>query len=193
VSQQGGYVKDIDGGGVLIMETLEAIRTRRSVRAFTRDPVPIELLSQVLAAGTASASGGNLQAWGFVLVNVPERVAALRSLAPGIIGQPAAVITICLDRERAQRLDGAGSEQFLWMDIGLATQNLLLAAHDLDLGACPIGSFHQAGVSAFLDLPPDVHPVLLLVLGIPAFRPASPGRRPLSEVCFDEEWGTPYE
>jgi len=143
------------------METLEAIFSRRSVRAFTPEPVPDELLRQVLRAGAASASGGNVQAWGFVLVQKPERRAALRSLAPGIIGQPAAVIAICMDTERALRLGGAGSEQMIWLDIGLATQNLLLAAHDLGLGACPIGSFHH--------------------------------QRPLQEVCFDEEWGMPYE
>ncbi len=175
------------------METLEAIFSRRSVRAFTPEPVPDELLRQVLRAGAASASGGNVQAWGFVLVQKPERRAALRSLAPGIIGQPAAVIAICMDTERALRLGGAGSEQMIWLDIGLATQNLLLAAHDLGLGACPIGSFHHQGVATFLDLPPGVQPVLLLVLGHPAIRPTPPGRRPLQEVCFDEEWGMPYE
>jgi nitroreductase len=175
------------------METLEAIFTRRSIRAFTRDPVPDELLGQVLRAGASSASGGNVQAWGFVLVRGPERLAALRSLAPGIIGQPTAAIAICLDRERAQRLGGSGGEQLMWLDIGLATQNLLLAAHDVGLGACPIGSFHQRGVAAFLDLPAEVHPVLLLAVGYPATRPSPPGRRPLSEVCFAEEWGNPYE
>jgi nitroreductase len=175
------------------VETIEAIFTRRSVRAFTSDPVPEALLRQVLQAGAASASGGNVQAWGFVLVRRPERLAALRSLAPGIIGEPTAVIAICLDRERARRLGGAGSERFMWLDIGLATQSLLLAAHDLGLGACPVGSFHHQGVVAFLDLPPGIDPVLLMVLGYPAIKPSQPGRRPLSEVCYVGEWGTPYE
>jgi nitroreductase len=174
------------------METLEAIFTRRSVRAFTSEPVPDELLRQVLQAGAASASGGNVQAWGFVLVRSAERLAALRSLAPGIIGQPTAVIAICLDSERAARLGGGGGERLAWLDIGLATQNLLLAAHDLGLGACPIGSLHRQGVAAFLDLPPGVQPVLLMALGYPQIKPATPGRRPLSEVCFLEEWGMPY-
>jgi nitroreductase len=175
------------------METREAIFTRRSIRAFTREPVPEELLKQVLQAGAASASGGNVQAWGFVLVRKPKRLAALRSLAPGIIGKPTAIIAICLDGERARRLGGAGSEQFMWLDIGLATQSLLLATHDLGLGACPVGSFHHRGVATFLNLPLNVEPVLLLVLGYPAVKPSPPGRRPLGEVCFEEEWGIAYE
>ena len=174
------------------METLEAIHTRRSVRAFTRDRLPDELLERLLRAGAASASGGNVQAWGFVLVRNPARLAALRSLAPGIIGQPAAAIAICLDRERAGRLGGDGGEQLMWLDIGLATQNLLLAAHDLGFGACPIGSFHARGVAILIDLPPAVEPVLLLALGYPAVKLSPPGRRALTEVCFEEEWGRPY-
>ena len=175
------------------MDTLEAIHTRRSVRAFTSEPVPRDLLAQVLQAGAASASGGNVQPWGFVLVQSPQRLAGLRSLAPGIIGQPAAVVAICLDAARAQRLGGSGMERISWLDIGLATQNLLLAAHSLGLGACPIGSFHGRGVSIFLELPSGVEPVLLLVLGYPQRRPEPRDRRPLGEVCFIEEWGTPYE
>ncbi len=175
------------------METFDAILTRRSVRAFTAEPVPDELMRQVLRAGAASASGGNVQPWGFVLVRSPEGLAGLRSLAPGIIGQPTAVIAICLDMERSTRVGGTGGERMAWLDIGLATQNLLLAAHSLGLGACPIGSFHREGVATFLDLPSGVQPVLLMVLGYPEIKPTPSGRRPLSEVCFLEQWGVSYE
>lgn len=174
------------------METLDAIFTRRSVRAFTAEPLPDEMLRQVLLAGAASASGGNVQPWGFVLVRSAGRLAGLRSLAPGIIGQPAAVIAICLDIERATRLGGTGDQAMAWLNVGLATQNLLLAAHSLGLGACPIGSFHCEAVAAFLDLPPDVRPVLLMALGYPEIKPRPAGRRPLAEVCFTEKWGAPY-
>jgi nitroreductase len=174
------------------METLEAIHSRRSVRAFTPEPVPHDLLRQVMEAGVASASGGNVQPWGFVLVTRPERLAGLRALAPGIIGQPTAVLAVCLDRGRAVRLGGPGGEEMARLDIGLATQSLLLAAHALDLGACPIGSFHEGAVATYLALPSDVKPVLLLALGFPVARPAPTGRRPLPEICFDETWGKPY-
>jgi nitroreductase len=175
------------------MDTLEAILTRRSVRAFTSEPVPEEMVRQVLQAGAAAPSGGNVQAWGFVLVRSPERLAGLRSLAPGIIGEPAVVIAVCLDGGRAARLGGAGGERLAWLDIGLAIENLLLAVHSLGLGACPVGSFHRQAVAAFLGLPPEVQLVVLLALGYPRIKPTPPGRRPLPEVCFLEEWNTPYE
>lgn len=171
------------------METLEAIHSRRSVRAFTEEPIPEDLLCQVLQAAATAASGGNVQPWGFVLVRDPRRLRALRALSPGIIGQPTALVAICLDLQRAEQLGGALGPRLAWIDIGLATQNVLLAAHDLGLGACPIGSFHRKAVAHYLDLPSHVRPVLLIALGYPQAKPPSPGRRPLAEVCFAEKWG----
>jgi nitroreductase len=174
------------------METLEAIRTRRSIRAFTQEAVAEADLQTLLQAATASASGGNVQPWAFLVIREPRRLAALCALAPGLIGQPTAVVAICLDTERARRLGGPLGEKLAWMDIGLATQNLLLAAHDQGLGACPIGSFHQGAVALFLGLPPEVQPVLLVALGHPAQRPPPREQRPLNEVVFVERWGQPY-
>lgn len=92
------------------METLEAIFTRRSVRSYTSQRIENEMLQQVVKAGAASPSGGNLQAWGFVIVQAVGSLKALRSLAPGIIGEPAAVIVICLDTTRASRMGGKGGQ-----------------------------------------------------------------------------------
>ena len=174
------------------METLEAIFTRRSVRSFTSQRIEGELLQQVVQAGAASPSGGNLQAWGFVVVQGVGRLKALHSLAPGIIGEPVAVIVICLDTARASRLGGKGSQETSWIDAGLALENMLLAAHSLGLGACPIGSFHRQSLALFLEMPAGVQPILLLALGYPQVKPTSPGRRPLSEVVFSEKWGALY-
>ncbi len=44
-----------------------------------------------------------------------------------------------------------------------------------------------------MGLPEGVQPMLLIALGHPRFKPQSPGRRPLGQVCFTEEWGVPYE
>jgi nitroreductase len=175
------------------METSEAIFTRRSVRHFTGQPIPGEILNQILQAGAAAPSGGNLQARNFILVRLPQNLAGLRSLAPGIIGEPQAIIAICLDNRRATELGGSGSERHAWMDVGIAVQNILLAAHSQGLGACPIGSFHREAVSTYLDVPSAAQPVLLVALGYAVKPPASPGRRPLTEVCFSEKWGCPYE
>ena len=175
------------------METLQAIFTRRSIRAYTDDPVDPKILHQLLEVAQATSSGGNVQPWGFVVVQSPKRLAALCALSPGIIGNPAAVICLCLDKERSIAFGGDDGEQIAWLSMGLATQNVLLTAHALGLGACPVASFHQGGVSLFLDIPETVSPVLMITVGHPSVRPPSPGRRPLSDIVFAEHWEHPYE
>lgn len=171
------------------MDTLETIRTRRSVRSFKLEAVPLDLIRKILEAGRASPSGGNAQAWSFIIIQSPGRLACLRSLAPGIIGNPTAVLVICMDEERIAKYGGKGGEKFAWMDIGFATENILLAVHDLGLGACPVGSFHPSGVSLLLDLPEGIRPVLMLALGYPDHIPKPSSHRPIAESCFLETWG----
>lgn len=83
------------------MEVLEAIYSRRSVRKFTAEPIPDTLLSRLVEAALQAPSGGNIQPWAFLVIREPPRLRQLRALAPGIIGKPTAVVTICLDRRRA--------------------------------------------------------------------------------------------
>jgi len=173
------------------MKTIEAIFTRRSVRSYKADPIPLDMIHKILEAGRASPSGGNAQAWSFLLVQSSRRLAYLRSLAPGIIGNPTIVLVICQDDERIAQFGGKSGEKSAWMDIGCATENILLAAHDLGVGACPIGSFHSAGVAFLLNLPRNIKPVLMLAMGYPEQKPSPPSRRPISEFCYLEDWGQP--
>ena len=174
------------------MDTMQTIFTRRSVRAFRQERIPDDLVHQILEAAAVAPSGGNVQAWGFVLIRAPERVAALRSLAPGIIGEPNSVVAVCLDVDRATRLGGSGGEQTAWLSLGMAIENILLAAHALGVGACPVGSFHAGAVSSFLELPEAIKLILLVTLGYPRTEPPSPGRRSISDICFAEKWGETY-
>jgi nitroreductase len=170
------------------MKVLEAIYSRRSVRKFTAEPIPNDLLSTVIEAAIQAPSGGNVQPWAFLVVRESSRMRQLRALAPGIIGKPTAVVVICLDKKRATTLGGSLDEMMAGVDIGLAAQNLLLSAHALGLGGCAIASFHPSSVKSFLDLPEGIDPVLLVALGYPAQLPSSPGRMDLREVCFFERW-----
>jgi len=166
------------------VDTLEAILTRRSVRAFTSDPVGDEEMGTLIQAAAAAPSGGNAQARLFLSVRRPQRIAALRSLAPGIIGFPPAVIVLCLDRNSLPPIEAVSPS--LYYDIGTSLENILLAAHALGLGACPVASFHAKGLSLFLNLPENVEPCLLVLVGRPHFTPSAPPKRSLAEIYFQE-------
>jgi nitroreductase len=166
------------------MQTIEAILTRRSVRGFTPEPLSDEQLELIIRAGAAAPSGGNAQKRVFISVRQVQRIAALRALAPGIIGMPAAVVILCVDNR--ENPSGRAFSPSLYYDIGAALQNILLAAHDAGLGACPVGSFHAKAVAVFLNLPEGVEPCLLVVVGIPKAAPSAPPRRSLDEIYFQE-------
>jgi len=175
------------------MQTLEAIHTRRAVRAFTADPISEEDLQNIVAAAAAAPSGSNAQTWAFIGIRDPRRIAAMRALSPGIIGVPAAVIVLCLDT-RSLPADTSGSlDRLPYYNLGAAMQNILLAAHDLGFGGCPVGSFHPGGLRVFLDLPDAVEPCLLIVVGKPKFQPGAPRKRALTDIYFRERYEVPNE
>jgi len=151
------------------VDTLQAIRTRRSIRRFTPEPVAGESVQQLLAAAMCAPSAANQQAWHFVIVDERElldRVPEFHDYCPFIREAPLAVV-VCGDLNREQF---AG--RFWVQDCSAATQNLLLAAHELGLGAVwcavyPVAS-RDVGLRRLLNLPQHLVPLNLVVVGHPA-------------------------
>jgi nitroreductase len=158
------------------MNTLEAIRTRRSVRAFTGEPVERDTIRKLVAAGTSAPSAGNQQLWHFVAIDdcaLLRRVPEFHQYAR-MAESAAAGILVCADMRLEQR-------QGYWVqDCAAATQNILLAAHDLGLGAVWTGIYPRdervAGVRELFALPEEVRPLSLVFLGHPAEHPAPEDR-----------------
>ncbi len=160
------------------MEVWEAIRGRRSVRSFVDRPVERSLLEKLVEAGTWAPSGGNAQTWHFVVVTDSEQLRRIKTVSPGLLGNPPAVIAVCQDLGEAGRKGGELGAKFLApVDAAMATQNILLAAHDAGLGTCVIGSFHKGAVARILGLPEGMEPVLLVSVGWPAEVPKPPPRK----------------
>ena len=171
------------------MELMDALRTRRSVRRYTNEPVADEQLQRLVEAAAWAPTGGNTQPWAFVIVRSRQNLSRLRASAPGIIGAPTAVIAICLDRSRAGNEPGTSGYDCDVLGLGAAMQNLLLAAHAQGLGACAIASFHIPSVRSILALPQHLDPMLLIALGHAAGQPKPPRHRPMAEICFFESAG----
>jgi nitroreductase len=71
----------------------------------------------------------------------------------------------------------------------MATQNILLAAQALGLGACVVRSFSSAGVREIVGIPDDIELELLVALGYPVEMPEPPARKPTSEIAFRDHYG----
>ena len=144
---------------------LEAIRTRRVVRALTDQPVDRAELIEVLKAGRRAPSAGNRRLHRFVVVQDPTTLKVLRMVTPGMFQRPVALIVICIDRATAESFGMRPTAKGLYVDVGTAAQTMFLAAHSLGLGAGAVTSFSQAAVSAVLNLPDGWSPEMFLCLG----------------------------
>ena len=147
---------------------LQTIRSRRVTRAFDERPVTNESLLGVLEAGRWATSGGNRRIHPFFVVRNPGTLARLRAVTPGMFSTPPVVIVICTDALRAAaELVQLEHDPTTWIDVGTAAMNMMVAAHALSLGSCPVTSFSHGAVSVVLGLPPTVEPELFLLLGHP--------------------------
>lgn len=172
------------------MDVLQAIRERRSVRNFREEPLTREQLETILEAAVWAPTGGNIQAWKFVVVTDPRRINDIKAFSPGMLPVPAALVVACSDLERASSRGGRLAAEVLTIcDVAMACQNMMLAAHALGLGSCVIRSFSQTGVARLLGLPESIRPELLVALGHPVRMPPAPRRRPQHEVVHWEAYG----
>ena len=184
------------------MEALEAIRTRRSVRKYSDRPVEPEKLQAVLEAVQQAPSWSNLQCWSLVVVTdqaVRDRISELSYVesffaAYGYKSNPAQkglaqapiVIVACADPLRSGDLRG---EQYYMADMGIATENLMLAAHDQGLGSVFVGVFDEEKLKELLQIPADIRIVGLFPLGYPAGESkGGPPRKPLNEFVHYGTW-----
>jgi nitroreductase len=164
---------------------LDVIRSRRAVRHFTDDPVPDTLIRQVIEAGRWASSASNRRIHRFLVVRDPVRRRLARAVSPGMITVPPVLIYICTDQDKSRREGVQGSRDSTnWIDVGTCAMNMMIAAHALGLGSCPVTSFTQAGLASVLDLPDTITPELVLMLGYPA--PSAGPRRRAERLNLDD-------
>lgn len=143
------------------------IMTRTSVRQYNDRPISADTLETLLKAGMAAPTAVNKQPWAFVVTTGRDALDSLATLQPRL-QTAAAAITVCGDMTRA--IEGEGRD-FWVQDCSAATENILLAAHALGLGAVWTGVYPIAeridNVSRALALPDSVVPMCIIAVGYP--------------------------
>jgi len=178
------------------MEVFEAIKGRRSIRSYTEEEVTDKELNAVLEAATWAPSPCNKQSWRFVVVRKPEIIEKLYKAASYstqhqiFVNKAKIVIVVCSDlnayktfphKERALSL-------FTIQETAAATQNLLLAAHALGLGACWVSLFSEDQVKDAVNLPKDIRPLVIIPLGHTKSRTHPKPRKALKDVVSYENF-----
>lgn len=150
------------------MDALEAIFTRRSIRTFAEQAVSDEHIETLLRAGMAAPSAGNQQAWEFVVIDDRAVLEAIPRVHPyaQMCAQAPLTLAVCAEPSREKY---AG---FWIQDCSAATQNILLAAHALGLGAVWLGiaagGERARAVAQLLKLPDGIEPLALIAVGHPS-------------------------
>jgi nitroreductase len=197
------------------MDLFEALKTRRSIRKYTDEPVSEGALEQVLEAARWAPSWANTQCWRFVVVRDPDTRARLGQTLmkvkrdDALVDNPATktfnivpvIIAVCAKMKASGRKPGdAASREFVtdkgdWFmfDTALAVENMCLAAHGLGLGTVIIGAFDAAMAEEILEIPPGYRAVVLLPLGIPARVGRTPPRQELGEIIALNRWDARLE
>ena len=170
------------------MNVMETIIGRRSIRRFAGREVPQEIVERILEAGRWAPSGSNAQPWRFVVVR--KRIRKIKMFSPGLDGDPSVLIVVSSDHSHVEDRTSRDFDCVTYMDIGIAAQNMMLEAHELGLGSCPVRSFNQKAVQRILALPDETVPELIITLGYPDEKPEAPPRKNLEEiVLYDDQRG----
>ncbi len=151
-------------------QTLKIIHQRKSVRHYTEQKVSKEQLETLVKAGMAAPTAMNKQPWTFVVVKDRQNLDSLASYLPTkkMLTTASAAIVVCGDMNQA--LKGEGQPYWI-QDCSAATQNILLAAESMGLGAVWLGIYPSEknvnAVSECLDLPAHVTPLCVISIGYP--------------------------
>lgn len=167
------------------MDALEAILSRRSIRKYQDRPVPEEVVQQLLEAGMSAPTARNMKPWYFLVINERVILDAIVGFHPyaAMLREAPLAILVCGDRE-AEPMDG-----FLSQNCSAATENILLAAHALGLGAVWLGIYPRQerieAIRQLIGLPELVLPVTLIAVGYPAEEKKTRNRYDRSKVRYN--------
>lgn len=150
------------------MEAMEAILSRRSIRRYEAGKVPEELIQKMLAAAMSAPSASNEQPWHFIVIDDRRILDEIPGYHPfaGMLREASLAIAVCGDLA-LQKYEG------YWIqDCSAASQNILLAAHALGLGAVWLGVHPREdrveATRKLLSIPENVRPLCLIAVGYPA-------------------------
>lgn len=148
---------------------IENIMTRTSIRQYKDQPVEQEKIDIMLKAAMAAPTAVNLQPWHFIVITDKKMIDQLAGPRPT---NAPLMIAMCGDTDKTTTPDGKMKLPDFWVqDVSAATENLLLAAHALGLGAVWTGCYpameRVAEIANVLNCPQNIIPVAIVRVGYP--------------------------
>ena len=161
------------------MDVFRCIVERRSVRSYTEKDIPEESLQRILEAARWAQSAVNRQPWEFIAIRdkgMLREISKHARYGEFIKDAPLAVGVVTNPKTKWHLIDGS-----------TAVQNMALAAWEMGIGTCWIGSLDREEAKELLGIPSDLHLLTVLPFGYPA-RVGSSTRRDLDSMIHREHW-----
>lgn len=167
------------------MELMKAIMGRRSVRQYDAiKTITDEDLKTILTAAMYAPSAMNKRPWEFVVIRDEQTLEQIREIHPyaGFITEAGTAVAVCGNRAEAY-------SNYAPIDVALATQNLMLAAHNLGYGTCYCGTYSDEPwvkqIAQWLNLPESVEMYGLIVVGTPLKNKEVPERFEENKIHYN--------
>ncbi|MBU3934779.1 nitroreductase family protein [Patescibacteria group bacterium] len=162
------------------MDIYDAIKKRRSVRAYKKTGPDKAALERILKATRLAPSAHNKQDYKFILVENPQKRAALaRAAGQSFVSQAPIIIAAVSTNPGHIMQCGIPAHP---VDIAIALDHLTLAAAAEGLGTCWIGAFSQEDAKRILNIPEECKVVALMPLGVPGDGPEEKIRKNLGDL-----------
>jgi nitroreductase len=161
------------------MDTLEAIRNRRSIRRYKNEVIPKDDLETIIDAARLAPTGSNRQPWDFVIVTDKTMIVNFKVSGEWMENAGAVVVVVMDPKSRWWVEDGAA-----------AIENMLLASTALGYGSCWVEGDalpYEDRVKSLLGIPSEKRMMALIPIGIPAETP-TPKKKPLKEILHWEKF-----
>ncbi|MBR0492317.1 MAG: nitroreductase family protein [Muribaculaceae bacterium] len=170
---------------------IENIMTRTSIRQYKDQPVEQEKIDIMLKAAMAAPTAVNLQPWHFIVITDKKTIGLLSGKQPT---NAPLLIAMCGDTDKTTMPDGKMKLPDFWVqDVSAATENLLLAAHALGLGAVWTGVYpameRVAEVANVLNCPQNIVPVAVVRVGYPDEAPEPKNKFKEENISYNKFGG----
>ncbi|MBD3355182.1 nitroreductase family protein [Candidatus Woesearchaeota archaeon] len=173
------------------MELDKCIKTRRSIRKYIDKEVHWDLVAKIIDAGRLAPSAGNLQNWKFIAVLDKGKKQKITEacLQQTWMNKAPVHILVVAEPKKAERYYGTRGERlYSIQNCAAAVENMLLMAHNLDLGACWVGAFDENMLGRAVGLPDEARPQAVITIGYPAEKIKEPAKFPIENVAYFNSW-----
>ncbi len=152
------------------MDFYEVIQSRKSVRNYSSEPIPAEIIDKMLEAARLAPSYQNRQCWHYIIVKTPEQIKKL-ALNSGLVGKvnyfikdAPLIVVACADPAKS---GGLNNKDYYLVDTAISFQQMMLTAWNYGIGSCWLAAFNEKKVKDILKIPERIKVVALSPFGYP--------------------------